>query len=202
MHGAVLKILAGSALATVALSATPAAASVTFDTNASTLSCNGVVGCVQNTATSVSMNGLTLTYGAGLGIGIDPPSNINLGSLTAAGAGPFNVAGLLLTIAINQTVPGGSGSIGSSSLAGIITSSASSASISWLSPSVTINGYIYTVSNNPLAIVAPNSGGFTSIQGTVQAVPEPATWGLMLLGFAGIGFAMRRRRHPALAQLA
>ena len=33
-------------------------------------------------------------------------------------------------------------------------------------------------------------------------VPEPATWGLMLLGFAGIGFAMRRRRQPVLAQLA
>jgi hypothetical protein len=34
------------------------------------------------------------------------------------------------------------------------------------------------------------------------AVPEPATWALMLLGFGGIGFAMRRRRKPALAQLA
>jgi hypothetical protein len=34
------------------------------------------------------------------------------------------------------------------------------------------------------------------------AVPEPATWGMMLLGFAGIGFVMRRQRRPALAQLA
>ena len=34
------------------------------------------------------------------------------------------------------------------------------------------------------------------------AVPEPATWGLMLLGFAGIGMVMRRRRRPALAQIA
>jgi hypothetical protein len=33
-------------------------------------------------------------------------------------------------------------------------------------------------------------------------VPEPATWGLMLLGFGGIGMAMRRRRRPALAQVA
>ncbi|MGB7419479.1 MAG: FxDxF family PEP-CTERM protein [Erythrobacter sp.] len=29
---------------------------------------------------------------------------------------------------------------------------------------------------------------------TFQAVPEPGTWALMLLGFAGIGVAMRRRR--------
>lgn len=34
-------------------------------------------------------------------------------------------------------------------------------------------------------------------------VPEPATWGMMLLGFAGIGFAMRRnRRTNALMQVA
>jgi hypothetical protein len=30
------------------------------------------------------------------------------------------------------------------------------------------------------------------------AVPEPATWAMMILGFGGIGFAMRRRRKPAL----
>jgi hypothetical protein len=35
-----------------------------------------------------------------------------------------------------------------------------------------------------------------------SGVPEPATWGMMLLGFAGIGMAMRRRRRPALAQIA
>jgi hypothetical protein len=27
------------------------------------------------------------------------------------------------------------------------------------------------------------------------AVPEPATWGMMLLGFGAIGFAMRRRKQ-------
>jgi hypothetical protein len=36
----------------------------------------------------------------------------------------------------------------------------------------------------------------------ITAVPEPATWALMLLGFGGIGFAMRRRRRPVLAQVA
>ena len=29
---------------------------------------------------------------------------------------------------------------------------------------------------------------------SIQAVPEPATWGMMILGFGGIGFAMRRAR--------
>lgn len=38
---------------------------------------------------------------------------------------------------------------------------------------------------------------------SVAAVPEPATWAMMLLGFAGIGMAMRGRRNRAgLPQLA
>lgn len=32
---------------------------------------------------------------------------------------------------------------------------------------------------------------------TSAALPEPSTWGMMLLGFAGIGFAMRRSRRRA-----
>ena len=33
----------------------------------------------------------------------------------------------------------------------------------------------------------------------VAAVPEPATWGTMLLGFAGIGFMAYRRKRNAVA---
>lgn len=49
-----------------------------------------------------------------------------------------------------------------------------------------------------------NNGIATPVTGFIRtaAVPEPATWGMMLLGFAGIGFAMRRRRQPTLAQVA
>jgi hypothetical protein len=37
---------------------------------------------------------------------------------------------------------------------------------------------------------------------SIYAVPEPGTWALMLVGFGGIGLAMRRRRRPVLAQVA
>jgi hypothetical protein len=33
------------------------------------------------------------------------------------------------------------------------------------------------------------------------AVPEPSTWAMMLLGFGAVGFAMRRRRRVACAQI-
>jgi len=45
-------------------------------------------------------------------------------------------------------------------------------------------------------------GNQVTFSATTTAVPEPATWALMLLGFGGIGMAMRRRRRPALAQIA
>ena len=37
---------------------------------------------------------------------------------------------------------------------------------------------------------------------SVAAVPEPSTWAMMLVGFGGIGFAMRRKKTPALQQIA
>lgn len=45
--------------------------------------------------------------------------------------------------------------------------------------------------------------GFAAFRHDVaSAVPEPATWSMMLLGFGAIGMAMRRARKPSLAQLA
>ena len=69
--------------------------------------------------------------------------------------------------------------------------------------------------SNPLSTSSPWSetvryslnftgGAGSNFNGTanITAVPEPATWGMMLLGFLGVGMVMRRRRNPALAQLA
>lgn len=41
-----------------------------------------------------------------------------------------------------------------------------------------------------------------SYEPAAGAVPEPATWGMMLLGFAGVGMVIRRRRNGALMQTA
>jgi hypothetical protein len=53
-----------------------------------------------------------------------------------------------------------------------------------------------------LTINGQNSGT-GSLAGTItigQAVPEPATWAMMLFGFGAIGFAMRRRKDTAVTK--
>jgi hypothetical protein len=37
------------------------------------------------------------------------------------------------------------------------------------------------------------------ITGEVRAIPEPSTWAMMLLGFAGLGYAGYRGRRSAVA---
>jgi hypothetical protein len=57
-----------------------------------------------------------------------------------------------------------------------------------------------------LLVPAPPPGGpiqlgdgLTRETLTIAAVPEPSTWAMMILGFAGIGFmAYRRKSQPAL----
>ncbi|HEU4683862.1 MAG TPA: PEPxxWA-CTERM sorting domain-containing protein [Nitrospira sp.] len=39
----------------------------------------------------------------------------------------------------------------------------------------------------------------TTVNGVASAVPEPATWAMMLLGFGAVGFQLRRRKQPSLA---
>jgi hypothetical protein len=48
--------------------------------------------------------------------------------------------------------------------------------------------------------VVSNLGGFAGVTySEVTAVPEPSTWAMMMLGFAGVGFiAYRRKNKPAL----
>lgn len=48
----------------------------------------------------------------------------------------------------------------------------------------------------------PFLAGVTLTQEAVAAVPEPATWAMMLVGFGGIGFAMRRRKSKVTTTVA
>ena len=60
----------------------------------------------------------------------------------------------------------------------------------------------FSVNYDPVATVFADTGqsvGAAFFQTNLSAVPEPATWAMMLLGFGTAGTAMRRRRPPTRA---
>jgi hypothetical protein len=68
-----------------------------------------------------------------------------------------------------------------------------------------VSGFYLWNNAAPGTIQLTDSGGFSDAvlyRSTGGAVPEPATWAMMLLGFAGIGASMRRRTKQTLMQIA
>ena len=65
---------------------------------------------------------------------------------------------------------------------------------------------VYLLIGNHTINVAGNvnspNGSYSGTINIQPGVPEPATWAMMMLGFGGMGLAMRRRRKPVLAQIA
>jgi len=192
-----------------------AAATINYNTTGSTLSCNGVGGCVQDTATAVTVGGLTFTYNTGSGTGVVTPSIINFGNIVSTGTGTdVGVAGLLLTINVNSTPPGSAGTLPNGAISGTISTNNSGATILF-SPNNTTTGFgtlpgvvigtpgqnfTYQILNPSLGLQAPTVGnpiGQTSIQGavtdtSVTSTPEPTTLLSLAAGLGVIGLFRRR----------
>ena len=66
-------------------------------------------------------------------------------------------------------------------------------------PMLADTAYTVTIAGTSPVAAGGISGNVTI---TNAAVPEPATWALMILGFGAVGMVLRRRRRPVLAQLA
>lgn len=66
---------------------------------------------------------------------------------------------------------------------------------------LTAGTHTINVAGNLLGTNGSYSGNF-NLNTVPAAVPEAATWAMMLLGFGGMGMVIRRRRKPVLAQLA
>jgi hypothetical protein len=201
------KVILIFGLAALMVATASADLTVNYNTTGSTLSCNGVAGCTQNTTTSVTVGGLTFDYNTGSGAGVVSPSIINLGNIDTTGTGTnVDVSGLLLTINVNSTPPGAAGTLPNGDISGDLSTSQSGATILF-SPNNTTTGFgtlpgvvisgggenvTYQVLNPSLGLQAPTDGnpvGQTSIQGDVvaaTATPEPT----MFLFLLGTGLAM------------
>lgn len=62
--------------------------------------------------------------------------------------------------------------------------------------------YFYVAEGGPQHLVVTGTGGASaswSGVGSFAPVPEPATWGLMIVGFGGVGALLRSRRRQAVA---
>lgn len=115
----------------------------------------------------------------GLVAGTSGPSGAGLGgangsvNVTAAGAGSSLLTGV--------TLPYNPGAV------------EFSATATGVNPASVVLAF----DNGNAALIASSRASISS-----SAVPEPATWAMMLVGFAGVGASMRRRRSGLLRQAA
>lgn len=130
--------------------------------------------------------------------------------INPAPAGPFtgtfdftnSLAGIY-SVLLGSSTPGTTFSsaslVGIGGTSGSVSATGSTNVLSLLSGTLNPGSYRFTFGGTAPAGGAAVSGNLTF---ATAAVPEPASWALMLLGFGALGMVIRRRQRIALAQLA
>jgi hypothetical protein len=194
-----------SLIGATAFASASAASAVEF--TGSTLGCFGVA-CTP--VASTSFNGLSFNTGSfdqltsASGFAAIGSGNTDTLGLLSQNGNAFNYTGTAFTLLVNFTAP----SIASGTFAALLTGEVSGANnggvqFTFTNPTQTFNSPSgpFSLTVNNLSVGGSNVN--TPITGFIlAAVPEPSTWAMMLVGFGGIGLAMRRRRRPVLAQIA
>ena len=190
-----MKTLIGLVAAAVLVSA-PAGAVTIVDFSGSTEGCFGS-SCTPTTNASVdhlTFNGTTF---ANIPAGAVTLGSFDLGNGTATYDTSF-VLDISFSLPVGTT-PGSD--LFDATLSGAVHGGDGSVTINFDNAAQTFdfgNGGSFTVSVNDLTLNLgdPNLTGTITLT-SVSAVPEPSTWAMMLLGFAGIGFLGYRRSQKA-----
>jgi hypothetical protein len=192
--------------AAAALAASSAAGATTYI--GSTTGCFGAA--CSPTLTTDSSGGLVFHQGTfnqadsdgflSIGSGMPPTDTFGTFDLSFPFTSPQ-----LFTLLISFTNP--TGAVGADHFSATITGSVSINGSGGVTVNFDNTDHLFTSNAGPFFVTlndidVSNGALGAPITGHITAVPEPAAWGMMLLGFAGIGMTLRTRRRPALAQLA
>jgi hypothetical protein len=180
MKKLMLAVIAGTTALTMS---TSASATTLFDqTNVTTQ------GLVSQTFSFAGLTNQTSLSFAGYNV----PSFSNLSNIIVQ----LNGAGANLLNGNYTLTPAASGSLASQSgnnltFGGITAGSYDTYSTQFASTA----GSLYTLRYDLSASGTSNGLRVTTTGGVAGAVPEPATWAMMILGMGAVGFAMRRRKN-------
>ncbi len=72
----------------------------------------------------------------------------------------------------------------------------------WELDPVALAAGMHTVTVMAASVGTTGGGSYSGTINVTPPIPEATTWGMMLLGFGAMGFAVRRNRRPVLAQIA
>ena len=114
-------------------------------------------------------------------------------SVTLLGSDMFSAGSLAGLINFSSTGPGANATVGDDGFGIFLGAN----DVSGLMTNVFYLGYDDQITN-----IDDNHDDMIIRVTVSPAVPEPGTWAMMLLGFGAVGFAIRRRRAPVLAQAA
>jgi hypothetical protein len=187
-----IKSLVLACVALTAVVSTSAYASVVYDVNLSS-GTTSVVG-------QITTDGQVGTLGQGDIVGIDVVISSSAGSTTLNALNGVNVTGVDLT-ATSSGLFYNFSSLDNASFFFITNFSGSFVCFNNSASACNPGGSPSTVDVFfPSAVSAILESGNVEIgAAAVAAVPEPSTWAMMILGFAGVGFmAYRRKSKPAL----
>ena len=189
---------AGPALATPSPAPTPSTDPCTYSIVTGAVACVGYYGGnlltgsagsattpTEQTYINLLLSGPATTHGSGY----SPPYSLSTGTVLASLASLSGNAGQPFTYNFSPEMLSGL-TVFAAHFGNSLDSNANDVTAFWL----------LNLGSTPTSSITISDGqGVSNAQifatGGTPPVPEPATWGMMLLGFGGIGFALRRSRR-------